>query len=173
MMTHEPPGPTNSLPLHFKAQLFSQVASHSQWSYYALAIYPCFFYISISSSLIYVLWPPDAKTRLIRKDFDDGKDWRQEEKGTTEDGMAGWHHQLNGHEFEKSSGRWWKTGRAAIHGVAKSRTRLSDWTELNWCAVVHGVTKSWIWLSDWTTARTAKCIHCAHLKIMLFWSLFS
>ena len=40
-----------------------------------------------------------------------------------------------------------------------------------WRAVVHGVTKSWIWLSDSTTATTAKCIHCAHLKIMLFWSL--
>ena len=41
-----------------------------------------------------VLWPPDAK------DLDAGKDWRQEEKGTTEDERVGWHHQLNGHEFE-------------------------------------------------------------------------
>ena len=42
----------------------------------------------------------DVKNRLIRKDPDAGKDWRQEEKGTTEDEMVGWHHQLNGHEFE-------------------------------------------------------------------------
>ena len=46
-----------------------------------------------------VLWPPDAKSRLIRKDPDDRKDWRQGEKGTIEDEMFGWHHQLNGHEF--------------------------------------------------------------------------
>ena len=46
-----------------------------------------------------ILWPPDAKNWLIWKDPDAGKDWRQEEKGTTEDEMAGWHHQLNGHEL--------------------------------------------------------------------------
>ena len=47
-----------------------------------------------------ILWAPDGKSRLIRKDLDTGKDWRQEEKGTTEDKMVGQHHQLNGHEFE-------------------------------------------------------------------------
>ena len=47
-----------------------------------------------------ILWPPDAKNWLIWKDPDTGKDWGQEEKGTTEDEMAGWHHWLNGHEFE-------------------------------------------------------------------------
>ena len=47
-----------------------------------------------------VIWPPDAKNWLLRKDPNDGKDWRQEEKGTTEDEMAGWHHQLNRHDFE-------------------------------------------------------------------------
>ena len=47
-----------------------------------------------------VLWPPDAKSWLIWKDPDAGKDWRWEEKGTTEDEMVGWHHSLNGHEFE-------------------------------------------------------------------------
>ena len=46
------------------------------------------------------LWPPDAKIWLILKDPDAGKDWRQEEKGTTEEEMVGWHHQLDGHEFE-------------------------------------------------------------------------
>ena len=47
-----------------------------------------------------ILWPPDAKTWLIGKYPDAGKDWGQEEKGTTEDEMVGWHQQLDGHEFE-------------------------------------------------------------------------
>ena len=49
-----------------------------------------------------ILWLPHAKSwkRLIGKDSDAGRDWRQEEKGTTEDEMAGWHHRLDGHEFE-------------------------------------------------------------------------
>ena len=47
-----------------------------------------------------ILWLPDGKNWLIRKDPDAGKDWKQEEKGTTEDEMVGWHHRLNGHEFE-------------------------------------------------------------------------
>ena len=51
-----------------------------------------------------ILWPPDVKSWCIRKDPDAGKDWRQEEKGTTEDEMIGWHHQLDGHEFEQFLG---------------------------------------------------------------------
>ena len=47
-----------------------------------------------------ILWPPDAKSWLIKKDPDAGKDWGQEEKGTTEDEMIEWHHWLNGREFE-------------------------------------------------------------------------
>ena len=47
-----------------------------------------------------ILWPPDAKSWLVGKDPDAGRDWGQEEKGTTEDEMAGWYHRLNGHEFE-------------------------------------------------------------------------
>ena len=74
-----------------------------------------------------ILWPPHVKSSLTGKDSDGGRDWGQEEKGTTEDEMAGWHHQLN----MGLSGLWelvvdgvaW---RAAVHGVAKSQTRLSD-----------------------------------------------
>ena len=51
-----------------------------------------------------ILWPPDTKNWLIWKDPDAGKDWRQEEKGMTEDRMVGWHHLLNGHEFEQTPG---------------------------------------------------------------------
>ena len=77
-----------------------------------------------------IIWPPAAKNWLIWKDSDAGKDWRQEEKGTTEDEMVGWHRWLNGHEFELVMDR--EAFCAAVNGVTKSWTRLSDWTELNW-----------------------------------------
>ena len=51
-----------------------------------------------------ILWPPDAKSWLTGKDPDAGKDWRREEKGVTDDKMVGWHHQLNGREFEQTPG---------------------------------------------------------------------
>ena len=51
-----------------------------------------------------ILWPPNAKNWLIWKDLDAGKDWRQEEKRTTEDEMVGWHHWLNRHELEQTPG---------------------------------------------------------------------
>ena len=51
-----------------------------------------------------ILWAPDVKNWLLGKDADAGKDWRQKEKGTTEDNMVGWHHQVNGHKFEQALG---------------------------------------------------------------------
>ena len=78
------------------------------------------------------LWPPDAKNWLLRKDPDAGKHWRQEKKGTMEDEMVGWHRWLDGHEFEQTPGLLMdrEAWHATIHGVSKSRTWLSDWTEL-------------------------------------------
>ena len=89
-----------------------------------------------------ILWPPDAKDWLIRKDPDYGKDWRQEEKGTTEDEMVGWHHWLNGHEFEQAPGVGDGQGILALvmdresriynTGIMGSRRVRHDWaTELN------------------------------------------
>ena len=93
-----------------------------------------FFWRNDAKAETLVLWPPHAKNWLIGKDSDAGRDWGQEDKGTTEDEMAGWHHRLDGHELSElqelvmDREAW----RAAVHGVAKSRTRLSDnWTELN------------------------------------------
>ena len=51
-----------------------------------------------------ILWPPDAKSQLTEKDTNAGKDWKQEEKMMTKDKMVGWHHWLNGHEFEQTLG---------------------------------------------------------------------
>ena len=78
-----------------------------------------------------MLWPPDAKNWLIGKDSDAGKDSGQEEKGRTENEMVWWHHRLDGHESEQAQ-ELVKDGdarRAAVHRVAKSWTRLSDWID--------------------------------------------
>jgi len=77
-----------------------------------------------------ILWPPDGKNRFTGKDPDAGQDWRQEEKGTTEDEIIGWHHQVNGHELSKLQELVMdrEARRAAVHGVAKNQTQL-NWTE--------------------------------------------
>ena len=77
-----------------------------------------------------ILWPCHVKSWLIGKDSDAGRDWGQEEKGMTEDEMAGWHHRLDRHEFE------WTPG-------------VGDGQEA-WCAAIHGVSKCQTWLRDWT-----------------------
>ena len=61
-------------------------------------------FIGRTDAEVTILWPPDAKNLLIGKDPDAGKDRRQEEKGMTEDKMIGWHHQLDGYEYEQAPG---------------------------------------------------------------------
>ena len=73
-----------------------------------------------------ILWPPDAKIQLIWKDPDAEKDWRQQEKGTMEDKMIGWHHRLNGHESEQASG---DGGQGNVHEL--NMTEQLDWTEIS------------------------------------------
>ena len=81
-----------------------------------------------------ILWPPDVKIWLIWKDPDARKDWGQEEKGMTEDEMVGWHHWLDGPGFGWTPGVGDGQGGLVCCSSwgRKSRTRLSNWTELNW-----------------------------------------
>ena len=83
-----------------------------------------------------ILWPPDVKNWLIWKDPNAGKERRQEEKGMTEDEMVGWHHWLDGHEFEHASGAGDGQGSLACcsawsHKESDTTKRL-NWTEMNW-----------------------------------------
>ena len=78
-----------------------------------------------------ILWPPDAKSWLIWKDPDAGKDWGQKEKGTTEDERVGWHHRLNGHEFKQAPGNG--GGQRNLACCSPWGRKESDTTEwLNW-----------------------------------------
>ena len=79
-----------------------------------------------------ILWPSDVKSWLIGKDPDAEKVWGQEEKGVREDEKVGWHHWLNGHEFEqpRSDSKDREAWHAAIHGAEKSQTWLSNWTTM-------------------------------------------
>ena len=85
-----------------------------------------------------ILWPPDAKIWLIRKDPNDGKEWRQEEKGITEDEMVGWHHQLDGHEFEQASRVG--EGQGSLSCCSPWGCKDLDMTErLNWIELNHTI----------------------------------
>jgi len=83
-----------------------------------------------------IFWPHDANSWLIGKDSDVGKNWRQEEKCTTENKMVEWHRWLN-------------------EQVRKLREIVMD--REAWNVAAHGVTKSWTWLSEWTTTTKGSC----------------
>ena len=85
-----------------------------------------------------VLWLPHVKSWLIGKDSDAGRNWGQDEKGTTEDEMARWHHWLDGRTWVwVNSGSWWWTGRPGVLRFMGSQTVWHDWaTELNWTELV-------------------------------------
>ena len=104
-----------------------------------------------------VLWPHHAKSWLIGKDSDAGRDWGQEEKGMTEDETAGWHHLLNGHEFEwtlwvgDGQGAW----RAAIYG---SQRVGHNWaTDLNWTEPKSSLS---VFACSWTKFSNSNLMPC-------------
>ena len=95
-----------------------------------------------------ILWPPDAKSWLIGKDPDAGKDWGWEEKWETEDKMVGWHHQLNGHEFDQTPGNSEGQGRLVCCSPWGRRDG-HDWAaEQQWNSV-HAILPSKANLKTW------------------------
>ena len=105
-----------------------------------------------------VLWPPHAKSWLIGKDSDAGRDWGQEEKGTTEDEMAGWHHWLDGREFVWTPGVGDGQGGLACcdsRGRKESdTTERLNWTELNWTPTY------WVILTNKVITCKSSVKHC-------------
>ena len=96
-----------------------------------------------------ILWPPDAKNWLIWEDPDAGKDWRQEEKGMTEDEMVVWPSPTQWTWVWVNSGSWWWTGRPGVLQSmgSQSRTWLSywtNWTELKWKTMFRNRSASWL-----------------------------
>ena len=83
-----------------------------------------------------ILWPPDVKSWLIGKDSDAGRDWEQEEKGTTEDEMAGWNHWLDGHESEWTLGVGDGQGGLACCD-SWDHKKLHTTERLNWTELIH------------------------------------
>ena len=108
-----------------------------------------------------VLWPPDAMNWLIGKDPDAGKDWRQEEKGMTEDEMVAWHHWLNRHEFEQAPGDgegqenlaccslwgWIETNRTEWLNKSSNKHEEVEFWQMTWMTV---------YLS-WSSSLSEKC----------------
>ena len=100
-------------------------------------------FIGMTDTETPILWPSDAKNWLIGKDPDSGKDWRQEEKGTTEDEIAGWLHWLNGHEFEQAPGAGEGQGSLACFSPwsGKASDMMKAWTEVienqAWTVLLH------------------------------------
>ena len=82
-----------------------------------------------------IIWPPDAKNCLTGKDPDAGEDWREEEKGPTEDEMVGWHHRLNGRAWVKSGSCWWTGRPGVLQSMGLQRVGHHWVTLLNWTEV--------------------------------------
>ena len=127
-----------------------------------------------------VLWPPDAKNWLIGKDPDAGKDWRQEEKGTTEDEVVGWHHRVYGHEFEHALGVG--DGQGGLVCCSPWGRRESDTTErLNWECWAGGQvgggfsTQGWILPSVFLAGlicTSSRVFHCSFLLLIKLHMMF-
>ena len=100
-----------------------------------LSVYYPFTTNELFSTYSAIIWTPDTKDWLIGKDRDAGKDWRWEEKGTTEEELVGWHHELDGHEFEQAPGVGDGQGRLVCCSPWDRKdldmTEKLNWTELS------------------------------------------
>ena len=109
-----------------------------------------------------ILWPPDAKNWLTGKDPDAGKDWRQEEKGTTEDKVVGWHHQLNGHEFAQTLVD--SEGQERLVCCSPWGHKELDTTELlNWNGVWAALSSSPVFLPQMIWINKPIFLYCSFL----------
>ena len=105
------------------------ICSSPVW--FSLMLVTCFSCVSPQTP---ILWSPHAKSWLIVKDPDAGRDWGQEEKGMTEDEMAGWDHQLNAHEFEWTPGIGdGQGGLACCNSWGRKESDMTEW--LNWTVI--------------------------------------
>ena len=97
-----------------------------------------------------ILWPPDVKNWPTGKDPDAGKDWRQEEKGTTEEEMVGWHHWLNGHEFEQTleDGGGQRSLVCCSPWSCKQSDTIYDWTTTEQLSPCTTTTEP-VWCNYW------------------------
>ena len=112
-----------------------------------------------------IIWPPDAKKWLIWKDAHAGKDSRQEEKGTTEDEMVGWHHWLNGHEFEQAPGL--ANGQGTLTRCSLWGCRELDMNELlNWTEEPSSLQQSRVVIA--APRPFLACLPCARLHQSLY-----
>ena len=109
-----------------------------------------------------VLWPPHVKCWLIGKDSDAGMDWGQEEKGTTEDEMAGWHHWLNGHESEWTPGVGdGQGGLACCDSWGHKESDTTEW--LNWTENMYNIKMITLAIVKCTIPWHSELLHCCAL----------
>ena len=109
-----------------------------------------------------IFWPPNVKSWLNGKDPDAGKDWRQEEKGTTEDEMVGWRHWLNGHEFEQRTG---KPGVLQFMGSQRAGHDLETEQQQVQNENVGPLIQKWLKISGWwqQSIKPKYCLQKAHM----------
>ena len=106
-----------------------------------------------------ILWPPDVKNWLIGKHPDAGKDWRQEEKGMTENEMAGWHHRLSGHEFDQALGVGDGQGSlASCSPLGRKELGIIEWLNWEFTNILNGSG------TDFLENNTA-----IRVRMMIFW----
>ena len=116
-----------------------------------------------------ILWPPDVNSWLIRKDPDVGKDWRQEEKGTTEDEMVGCYHWLNEHEFEQAPRDSEGQGSlACCRPWGHKESDMTEWLNSNLAPEMQKSAEEWLWMPNTQASVIRKnFIHSLYDQVIL------